>query len=491
MGRVLTNAVTLACADELTPGVLPGGPIWFLQEPNNIGKFGPSVKKIARLPISKNRQPRKPALVDLDSTVDFEADVTYDHIRRFASGLFFSATKGGLSFVVTGVTATGVTVAANGALPQNTLVVVRGSGQAANNGLKVLVAGSIATEIRFAGTVIEAVSPTNCIAEVAGFQGVAADITMDASGNLLATALNFTTLNLTVGQWLFVGGDSTNATLNFATAADRGLARIKVIAAGKLTLDKRSAVWTVDAGAAKTIQLLFGRFLRNVPVDHADYLETTYQFEMAYKNLQVPGPGDEYEYAIGNFCNEITFNLPLTNKATMKANFIGLSTANPTSVRATNGGTPILPVASNAYNTSSNFLRLRVTNVDETGVSTDFSALSVGMKNQVTAEKVIGTLGGKYMNAGEIDVTVTATLLFTSDVVVAAIRDNRQVTMEFCVANEDGGMLIDLPALTIAGGDKGFPMNRTMTVAMTATAFQDPTLGDCISMSIFPYIPLN
>ena len=93
MGRVLTNTVTLQVAVESSLGVQPTTG-WKTTEPTSIGKFGPSLTKLTRAPISKNRQHRKGALTDLDSSVEFECDVTYDHVKMFIEGLFFSQFKG-------------------------------------------------------------------------------------------------------------------------------------------------------------------------------------------------------------------------------------------------------------------------------------------------------------------------------------------------------------------------------------------------------------
>jgi hypothetical protein len=490
MGRVLTNAVTLQVAVEQTPSVLPGSPAWKLIEPNSIGKFGPMLKKITREPISPNRQRRKGALVDLDSSVEFDADCTFDHVKMFVEGLFFATAKGGSIISVTGVTATGYTHTALGsALATNTLVFARGFANSANNGLKVIGAASTTTESKTAGLTAEATAPAGATIEIAGVQGATGDFQINAGLNLQSTAFNWLTgTNLTVGQFIWVG-DTAGGTNSFATAANRGLARVRGITATTLTLDKKSATYVVDAGAAKNINVYWGQFIRNVAVSAADYLERTYQFELAYENLGVTLGTDEYEYATGNFCNEIVFDIPLTSKATMKCNFIGMNTADPTTVRATNAAAGVAPVATAALNTSADMMRLRVTKVDETGITTDFKSLSIAIRNNVSPEKVLGQLGAKYMNAGLFDVEVNASLCFTSSEVLTAMRANTTVTMEACVRNEDGAFIIDIPAMCIEGGDKEFPVNQTVLVSMKSYAHQDPTLGYACSMSTFPYLP--
>lgn len=490
MGRVLTNSTALLVAIEAALGVQPAAG-WKVIEETTIGKYGPTLTKMTRNPISKNRQRRKGALTDLDSSVEFEADVTYDHLKLFAEGLFFSTGKGGTTFTPTAVTATGYTVAAGGNLADGTIIVASGFPDAANNGRKVTAGASTNIEIKTPGLVANAAAPpSGAVVEVAGFVGAAADLQI-LGGNLKSTAFDFTAgvaADIQVGQFIWIGDDIANAGNNFAQAADRGFARVKAKGVNLLTLDKKSAVFVDDPGAGKTIYVYFGEFIRNVAVDDPDYLEQTYQFELSYPNLGVAG-ATEYEYAKGNFCNEITFDFQTANKATMKCNFVGTDCAPPTAARAVGADAPLKTIRTEMYNTSSDFIRLRATKYDETGVTTDFKSLSLSIKNNVTAEKVLGTLGGKYMNAGELDVEAEGDVLFTDDSILSAMRNNETLTMEVGVRNDDGGFVLDIPAMTIEGGDKSFPVNQTVTIKMKSVAFQDPTLGTSVSLSVFPYLP--
>ncbi|HJZ22050.1 MAG TPA: phage tail tube protein, partial [Bradyrhizobium sp.] len=72
---------------------------------------------------------------------------------------------------------------------------------------------------------------------------------------MAATALNFTTLGLAVGQWIKIGGTAT--TDRFAAAINTR-ARIIAITATALTLDNLPVGWTTDAGTGKTIKVWFG-----------------------------------------------------------------------------------------------------------------------------------------------------------------------------------------------------------------------------------------
>jgi hypothetical protein len=491
MGRVLTNATTLQVAAETTLGVQPTTG-WRTVEPTTIGKYGPTLTKLTREPISKNRQRRKGALTDLDSTVEFEADLTFDHFKMFAEGLMFATAKGGTIYPVTAVTATGYTVASGGAIAANTLVYARGFLNSANNGLKVVVAASIATEVKAAGLVAEATAPSGATIEICGVMGAVGDFQINALGNVQSTAFDWTTAvgaMIQVGQVIWVGSDLGDATHNFATAANRGFARVMGKTATVLTVDKKATTFVTDAGAGKNIYILFGQYIRNVAVDHADYLERTYQFELGYENLGT-NPGDDmYEYAKGNFCNDFTFDFQTASKSTMKCSFVGIDCDPPTAVRATGAATPTPPIATAMFNTSVDFLRLRVTESDETALTSYISSMSISVKNNVTPEKVLGKLGGQFINAGLFDVEVDASVLFTDAKVLADMRNNATCTMEAAVRNNDGAIFFDIPAMTIEGGDKDFPVNQTVKISMKSMAFQHPTLGSSLGCSTFPYLP--
>lgn len=501
MGRVLTNNTGLAYSIEASPGVLAGSPKWKTLEPNSFGKIGAEIKTVARSPISKERQRRKGTVVDLDSGVEFEADATLEHLIDFFEGFAFASFTDQLeidsqnnALAVNGATGYTYTAITGSTLPANTLVFARGFSTAVNNGLKVVGASSTTSLVHVTGLTTE--SPTaaqNASVTIAGVRGAAGDLEIDSNGDLISTTLNFTTLKLVAGQFIHIGGmTSTN---QFFTAANKGLVRITSIAANKIVFDKALTTFVVDdgtdtgsGGSNKQIDLLFGRFLRNVAVDHASYIERSFTFEQSLPNL-FAGSLTGYKYPKGNFCNEMTFNLPLADKATVNFGFIGLDTPNPTSTRATGASAAAQPVQTAALNTSADILRLRIAEVDETGITTDFKDAKLSLKNNVTPEKVLGTLGAKYMNAGNFEVDLETQLLFTNEAVATAIRGNRTVSLDFGLRNDDGGFVVDLPSCTLGDGSEEFPVNESVLINTAGQAFKDSILGTSIGISLFPVLP--
>lgn len=527
MGRVLTNNTGISVAKEQSLGVLPGSPSWKSLEPNGITNFGAEITTVARDPISQNRQRRKGTITDLDSSVEYEADLTLDSWEDFAEGFIFSnATNNDLRFLGAVVTGTGFTIpaatAAQAAKLQfnasgpTSLIQTRGYGTEANNGHKILTADVAAsdTEIQVAATVAEASPPTNSILEIAGIRGSAGDLALAiasgvgtlSSGNGAGTQIDFTTLGLTVGQLIHVGG-LTSATQPFSAASTNtiGFARITAIAAAALTLDKISdglvAFDGTDDNAGGTdvqIDLLFGRFIRNVPVSSSEFNEQSFQFELASPNLFETTPPtplanpDGFEYALGNYCNQMAWSMPLTDKSTATFGFVGTDTENPVDngSRKTNAASAIQPTKTSAFNTSSDFARLRIQEVDETGLTTDFKNLTITFNNNVNPQKCLGILGAAFMNFGNFEVTVEGNVLFSNPRVVNAIRNNETVTMDFVLRNDDGAIGIDIPSMTLGGGGKEFPINESVQLALTGEAFADPTLNTSIGVSLFPVVPL-
>lgn len=493
MGRVLTNNTGLQYAVEESVGVLPGSPAWKVVERNELGAYGATIETTARNPISKTRRARKGTPTDRESKVEFDTDLTMDAFLDFQEGFMFSAWKGNTIFSPTAVTSGGsggFTVASGGAIAAGLLVYARGFSNAANNGLFLVQSGSSGTNVRVNGLTAEASPPAGATLEIVGVQGTSGDIQVNSGGNLIATTLDFTTLGLVVGQSIYVGGDlaAERFATDISSSQNWGYARVAAVAAGVITLDKCGTPFTTDNGSGKTIRLFFGRFIRDVDTDHADFRERSYQFEAMFPGLG-SGGATEYEYALGNYCNEISYELPLADKASIAFGFEGTNSEDPTTSRKTNASSALTPNRTEAFNTSLDTARIRVQKTDETGITSDFKKLTFSIKNNVSGERVLGTLGPKYMNYGKLEVTFEAQILFTDKAVPAAIKANTTLGLDFALRNGDGAFLVDVPSMTLSGGDKEFPVNETVLMNTTGAAFGDPTLGFAIGVTAFGYVP--
>lgn len=497
MARVLTQNSTLRYVVETALGT-PDTTGWQMLQPNTIGAYGAVVKTVERNPISKNRLQLEGTIVDLDSSVEFTSDFTMDHAVDFLEGFMFAKFTGpglmvGAPFLPTAVTTTGYTVAAGGDLTVGTLIFVKGCATAANNGMKVVTAGSTGTEIHAAGLTAETgLAARNVTVTICGWQGTAGDIVITAAGNITSTTDNFTVKpwsTMAVGQMIYIG-DDTSADYHYAVCPS-GFARVDTIAAHAITLSHWTVAYAADVGAAKTIRIFFGRHVTNQDVDAANFLERSLQFEAMFENLQNPsGSGAEYQYAKGNYCNEMTLNMPLADKATVTWGFIGTDTAAPVTVRLTGPSTAVSPIMNAAFNTVGDIPWLRISETSGTSRGTYFSSVNLKIMNNVSPEKTLGTLGATFLNYGKFKLQVDATALFTDSQILAAIRANRTMTFDFCLRDDnDGGMFVHMPSVKLTGGKLDLPENESVKINWTAMAIQDATLGTAVGFSLFPYLP--
>jgi hypothetical protein len=487
---VPTNNVELIAAVEETPGVLPASPLWQQIQPSSIDKMASDLTTVTRDTISKNRQLEKGAVVDKNSGSEFGAELTMDFALQFLEGFTWARmTTGILHWRPSAVTSTGYTVAADGDIPQNTLVYARGFANTENNGLKVVGASSTETEVKTSGLVAEGSPPSNAEVWVCGFRATTGDLEIDSAGDLISTSLDFTTLGLTVGQSVWIGGAATAN--KFATAGNYGGARVRIIAANKLTIEKTNAAFAEDEGAGKNIDLLFGNFIRNVAVDHSDSVERTFQIEAAYPNMDdgAGGTVTKYEYSIGNYPNVLELDFQTKSLVTSKISFLALDTDAMTTSRKTNAASALSPLKATAMNASSDFARIRLAKTDETGITTYIKSMNLKLDNGMQSEGALGQLGAVRVSPGNFTVSLDALVYFSHSEVVDAVVDNETLSMDFIMKNEDGGLAIDIPSMVIGSDARNFEKGMTVKVPLKGTAFRDEFYNFSVGFTYFPYLP--
>lgn len=520
MGRTLTNNFSVAYAIQQSFGVLGASPAWKALEPNGAPTFGPALTTVARDPISPNRQRRQGTITDLDSSVELEMDVTLDSFIDFVeAALFASATnlrlQSGALFDtlvadddVPGAGVEGFTHSAiASAMIDNQLVYARGFSNGATNGLfSVDGANATTTETPInetPGIIDEDPGNTgNASLETAGYRFT--DLEWDDTAKtLLSATIDPSTIGLTPGQLIYIGG---------ATASERftnGTAWARVVSIGSgvgeaITVDKiTNALGSgLNGGgnqAADAVDLLFGRFIRNVATSDAAFLERYFQMEGGFPNLYETEPPtpvanpDGFEYSLDLLLNSLVWNIPGQDKSTATVNLIGTDTEPPVdnASRKSNADTPAQPVGTAAFNTSADFARLRVQDIDETGLTTDLTEITATFLNNVAPEKVLGVLGARFLNFGNFQLDIETVALFSDPNVLARIRANTRVTMDWVLTNDDGAIAVDIPSCTLGNGARDLPVNESVKINLTVESFQDPTLGTSVGVSLFPFIPTS
>lgn len=474
-----SNATGLAVTKSEMPATATTP--WLYMEPNEIGSFAATIEKVARDPITNDRQRRKGSITSVATAPQFTADMTLEMMSYFAPGFLFSVWKGLQPDSYTLVETSGgntYTVETGGAvLTAGSLVYADGFVNPENNGLKT-VASATATTIVVNEVLVDETASSKVRLYAVGVRGAAGDLQIDAEQNLISTTLDFTTLGLTAGQYINIGGAATVNQFDNAT----GKARIAVIEANKLTLEARGAAYAADPGTGKEVDILFSAFVRNVPVGDVDFLKQWYHMEATYNTDPML-----YEYADCCVNNTLAINNALQDKAVLDLAFVGKDLLPPTDTPR--AGVRSNQVETEPFNTSSDIMRLRVTDTDDNGVTTFFKDTNISINNNVAAEYVLGQLAAEFMNFGNFEVDIETSVLFTDATVLNAIRNNTTLGIDMSYKNGDGGFVLSLPCGTFGDGSKSFPRNAKTTITSPFMAHRDEDRGYTMGVSLFWYLP--
>lgn len=508
-----TNAIQLNYAREAMPAVKPATG-WRTLEPNADGlQFGAAVTTTPREPISDKLQRRKGTPTDLDSTTAFTVDATVDSLWDWLEAAVFakSVNAGVRALPVTAVTNTEYTVAVAPAsnvakLLVGTLIWARNFSDAVNNGLKRVSAADNAS-VSVPNLLAAAGAGTRGYISLAGARlvgKVGGQWRWD--GNTKRATLTFGAHGLTNARGLYLGqivhfgsienvGDAQENGLGPTATAVYGFARLVQRTVGTLVFDRVDEALQAQADipltdGAVSHDLLFGDFLRNVPRSHADYVQQSHTIEQVSPGLEDSAGAilatDQAEYAVGQVIGTLALNFQLTDKVTMAASFVGQDTESPVDSGQLYVGTPAAPVQTEAFNTSADFARLRVIDEDEEGLTTDFKSLTLTINPQTSPEKVLGVLGAKFINRGNLLVDTEAQVIFTSPAVLAAIRDNKTVRFECIIGNTEGVFAFEVPSQTLGGGGREYPVNQKVLVNTTGQSFEDADFETSIHVSFIP-----
>lgn len=498
--KVDSNLTGLRYAEEASLKVLPGSPVWYPLEPNTYSNFGGQIATVARNPINASRQRKKGVTTDLDASGGFNQDLTFSNTTRLLQGFFFADVEekfanlptNGTQHVMTAIAASADDYTAAAGLAgvlSGALVYATGFGVSANNGLKHCNGASSATAVSVSDSLLdEATPPATAKIKVVGHQLGSATSAIAMNGSLVQlteSTTDLTTLACKVGEWIFVGGDEANT----AFANNIGFARISRITAGLLEFDKVS--WSgpvAEAGTGKTIQLFFGDIIRNQS-DPSLIKRRTYQVERSLGN---DVDGVMSEYLVGAVANELKITIAQASKVTIDLSFVAVDNeqrAGATGLKA--GARPALALV-DAYNTSSDFTRIKLASVSaDAAVQALFAFatdLNVDLKNNVTANKAVGVLGAFDTSAGTFEVGGTLTAYFADIAAVQAVRNNEDITLDFVLVKHNKGLLFDIPLLALGNGRLDVKQDQAITLPLDTNAAQS-AFGWTLLFQSFEYLP--
>lgn len=499
----ITSNTSGVSFNEETALSVPGA-TWYGLEVNTFKDFGATFATVARTPINALRQRSRGTVTDVDAKGDFNVDLTQHNLTRILQGFFFAdvvekpATQpiNGTQVPITSVDITAgnhYNVAAN--MPVflvNQLVLAKGFGIAGNNGLK-LVSARTATILTTttAGEAVEAAPPAAAQIEAVGYQYGAGDLVLTIVGStivLTSATIDPATLGLNIGEWIGVGGDAAGTF--FANNAPF-YARVLAFntAAKTITLDIAFKAIVADAGAAKTIQIFFGKFLANASVV-ANIKRRTYTLE---RQLGNDGVGTQSEYLLGSVPNDLTLNIAQTSKVTIDLGFVSMSVQYNSGTTGLIAGARIASLGETAFNTAHDFATtfigvLDPNNFNDAALFGFLTDLKLSIKNGIVPNKAIGVVGAFEANAGDFEVDGTATAYFSTVAGAAAVKANSDCSMTTIMCKANSGMIVDVPLLGLGGGANKVEKDKPIHVDLTQSAAKCAA-GYTMSWGFFEYLP--
>lgn len=368
-----------------------------------------------------------------------------------------------------------ITVASGGAaFKAGHLVQLSGFTNANNSGI-FSVGSSTGTTIVLAGTPTltdEAAPPKGAKVKVVGFVGASGDITATATG-LASTSLDFTTLGLTVGAWIKIGGEATGD--RFDTAALNGYARITVITATALTLDNRPTGWTTDSGTGKTLKVWVSDHMKNGDT------KISHTYEKSFQGQDTPS---YYQYE-DMVCNTMAVSVATGARAQMTVDFLGTEEI----VSDTSADGSPEPIVDEAAFTGTRDVARVIENGAPIGNTNRASSFSVNINNNLSERYGLGDYHPFDQLVGDCDVTGEIATYFGSNALVQKYVNSTITNVG--VIYERGGkaivFFIPVCKFTDSGYNSG-GRDQDVFANLTYTAETSATDNYSVSVDMFAYL---
>lgn len=496
--KIDSNETSLYYAEETALGVLPVNPAWKPLEPNSYSDFGGELTLLARNPINSSRQRKKGVITDLDASGEFNQDFTQTNFQDLLQGVMFADFRRKAEATVTSVTSTGYVVSDATKFTSGTIIFASGFANQSNNGVKVVTStsGSPLTVVETSGLTAEGSPGASARIVAVGVvvtSGSATVSTAEDLPTLTVDGVNFSTLGMVAGEWVYIGGDGGTG---FADEGNNGFKRLSRVAGGALTIDL-SQTDMIDEVSSNTIHIYYGRVLKNEL--GALIKRRSYQLERQLGAPDTASPNNiQSEYIKGAVPNEFTLNIEQADKINADLSFIAIDNEQRTATEGIKTGTRQALIETDAFNTSSDYAMLRMniidpTNVNPTSLFAYLTELTVTINNNVTPNKAVAVLGAFDVTAGTFEVQAEATAYFSTVEAVQAVRRNANVTINMAVVKENAGFILDLPLVALGDGRLEIEQDEPITLPVTmdaATAVKINPNTDYTAMWVFfDYLP--
>lgn len=490
--KIDSSSVGLSIAKEQSINKLPSDPIWQDLEPSEIGDVGGETTQTARSIIRPDRQFARGAITDLSASANFSQEISQNNTTDLMQGYLFADARE--IFKTSPVNGGGVTVKADADtftlgdvdydttnVLENSLILASDFKTNANNGLKVV--GSVASGvIGVTGVVAETIGDGKL--EVVGYRATNASI--NVTGYVSLSFANADKLGISVGQWIFVGGDTNKPTDN-----ECFYARVGAIATDELTLDFTTVELSAESSIA-TLDVFFGTVVHNE--DSIDLIKrTTYTIEerLGFEDEERTIP--QASYVTGCVPSELTISLEQGALAKAEYSFTGCRFL-------TKKGTLLAGTHKDAwnekgYNNSNEVyycgLTINPTSETETNPAPMFayvSSASISINNNLTENKSVATLGAFDISSGKFEVKVSPEVYFTSVDSIEALKNNADCGFQVIVSRDNQGIVYDVPMIGLGSSIPSISDSDPIMMSLEGTGAKSK-FGYTFSFNNFAYLP--
>lgn len=360
------------------------------------------------------------------------------------------------------------------------LVRMTGFTAAANNGLFRVTTGSdTAPTTDNSGSVADTAPAAAARIKVVGFEGASGDIEAQSTGGnaLTSTTLDFTTLGLAAGMWIKIGGSAAGE--KYATAACNGWARISAVAANLLSLDRVPTGWTDDTGAAKTIQVFYGDYVRNGTTKKSLTIEQT------FSDLTTP----EYFYLRGSRVE--SFGLSGDTQAIMTYSLAVQSVSIENTTTRVSGATNVAAPTNTPLNTSDDVGRVAENDTELVGGTNPCLSMSFTLNNNVRRQPQVGSVNSAGIGIGRSSITGSLTTYYESNQMYTKLIAGTETNYDLRLVDPGGtaAIVLDLPRIKFTSGDPSVPgIDTDRVLAADYQALRHATLGYTVHYQTFEYV---
>jgi hypothetical protein len=327
------------------------------------------------------------------------------------------------------------------------------------------------------------------------------------------------------GETIYIGGDTDGVIGDrFTGESNNGFARIAAISATTLTLDKTSGgadgttEMVTEAGGTKTVRIFFGDLIRNETSvgDNFDKASYTIVRLLGAPNPQANPTEIQSEALTGAVLGEFTLNIRQADKIMTEWSFTAINNLQRSGSVSdgeeplTEAGTEVSIPEATAYNTSSDFSRMRLAivrptigGVSELAAPTPLFAYvteaTINVSNNVKPDKAVSILGGFDVTLGSFQVGGSINAYFSDVAAVKAVRDNADVTLDIAMVKDFGtgalqrkaGLYWDIPLIALGDGRLNVTKDEAIMIPLETEAAEYEPFGHTLVLQEFYYLPNN